>query len=373
MLLAGREARGLGIRRVSLRPEPESARESGVVLTRRAKGPGRVNLIGDHTDYNAGLALPMAIGPGVTVTFTASTSRRVAVTSSLFDVDADLAIDLAANPATISAVEPAWARPIAALIALIRPAHGGTLVITTTLPMGAGLSSSAALGVALAEVVGTGGPPEEIARLCQLAEQLAGVPIGMMDPLVCAGGRAGHAMLIDFSTLTFRHVALPGDVDVVVVDSGQSRTLSTSAYAVRVAECERAASRIGPLGLADLGDLSDLRDPVLRQRARHVISECRRVRDTADALTAGDPVLAGRLLSESHRSLADDFVVSTPVLDDLVADLVARPGVLGARLTGAGFGGCVVALARPGALDPDRLGRPAWLVSASNGTVASRA
>jgi galactokinase len=353
-------------------PESGTGKESRVALTRRATGPGRVNLIGDHTDYNSGLALPMAIGPGVTVAFTASTSRRITVTSSLFDRAAELDVDLDPDPSAVSAVEPAWARPIAALIALVGPAHGGTAAITTTLPLGSGLSSSAALGVAMAEVLGTEGTPEEIARLCQNAEQLAGVPVGLMDPLVCAGGRAGHAMLIDFSVLSYRHVAVPMDVDIVVVDSGQSRDLRASAYARRVAECEQAAARIGPLGRAHLGDLDDLDDPVLRQRARHVVTECRRVRDTADALVTGDLALVGRLLSESHRSLAEDFAVSTPVLDDLVADLVTRPGVLGARLTGAGFGGCVVALAQPGTLDPDGLSRPAWLVRASDGTVASR-
>lgn len=328
--------------------------------------------MGDHTDYNSGLALPMAIGPAVTVAFSPSGSRRITVKSSLFDSEADVGVDLAPNRGAVSSVEPAWARLVAALIALVQPAHGGHLDISTTLPLGSGLSSSAALSVAVAEVLGVGGTPEVIARLCQQAEELTGVPVGVMDPLVCSGGRSGLAMLIDFSTLTVRQVPVPDDADIVVVDSGQRRTLRTSDYAERVAECRRASVRIGPLGRAGEDDLGELDDPLLRRRARHVITECRRVRDMADALVADDLVEAGRLMSESQRSLAGDFAVSTPLLDELVDELTGRPGVLGARLTGAGFGGCVVALARPGTLEPARLGRPAWLVRASDGTVAAR-
>jgi galactokinase len=338
---------------------------------RRVMGPGRVNLIGDHTDYNRGLALPMAIGLGVTVELTADDRPRLVVTSEAFDEPAEIPLDPIPGPAA-GWPEPSWARLVAAMVALARPGSGGTLTITSTLPVGAGLSSSAALAVALAEVFGVGGTPESIARLCQAAEHRAGAPVGLLDPLVCAGGRSGHAMLIDFATLATRHVAVPGDAEIVVVDSGQRRTVRTSAYATRVAECERAAALIGSLGQATEADVNTIPDPVVRGRARHVVGECARVRDMAAALASDDLAGAGRLLAESHRSLAEDFAVSTPVLDALVEQLSRQPGVLGARMTGAGFGGCVVALTHTAALDVEAWPTPAWRVRASDGTVAAR-
>jgi galactokinase len=339
---------------------------------RRAVGPGRVNLIGDHTDYNQGLALPMAIGLGVTVRFTPSPDGHVAVTSTAFGAGPELPVDLPAERAAVGRIEPAWARLIGAMIALSRPDSGGAVQIDATLPIGSGLSSSAALSVALAEVFGVGGDPEAVAALCQRAEHLSGVPVGAMDPLICAGGRQGYALLIDFSTMASNQTPMPEEAEIVVVDSGQQRTLRTSGYAARRAECEAAAAVIGPLGRADGTDLARLSDPVLRGRARHVVTECRRVRGCAEALTAGDLAEAGALMTESHLSLAGDFAVSTPVVDSLVEDLASQPGVLGARMTGAGFGGCVVALCRPGSVDLADLPTPAWRVRPADGTVARR-
>ena len=334
-------------------------------------GPGRVNLIGDHTDYNRGLALPLAVGLGVTVTFTPTRAPTMVVTSTAFAGSAEIPAGLGSD-ADLTALRPAWARLIAAMALLSAVRTGGTLAIESTLPVGSGLSSSAAVGVALAEVFGMDGAPEAVARLVQQAEHRIGVPVGLMDPLVCAGGRAGHALLIDFGPLSVRPVALPGDAEIVVLDSGQRRTLRTSGYAARVAECRAAAEVVGVLGQCREEDLAALRDPVLRSRARHVVTECARVRATVDALARDDLVGAGARLSESHRSLAEDFAVSTPVLDALVAEVASRPGVLGARMTGAGFGGCVVALTRPGSLDPGTWPTPAWRLQASDGTVATR-
>jgi galactokinase len=244
----------------------------------------------------------MAVGLGVTVTFSPTGGGDLVVTSSAFAGSAVVPAGAGAaaggaagaDPATL---EPAWARLVAAMAALAPAPGGGTLHIESTLPVGSGLSSSAALSVALAEVFEAGGGPEEIARLGQRAEHAIGVPVGLMDPLVCAGGKAGHALLIDFDTLDRRPVPMPADVEVVVVDSGQRRALATSAYATRVAECAAAAAMVGPLGLLRADDLAALGDPVLRRRARHVVTECLRVRGTADALSGDDPSTAGAHLS----------------------------------------------------------------------------
>jgi galactokinase len=170
-----------------------------------------------------------------------------------------------------------------------------------------------------------------------------------MDQLTCVAGVDGHALLIDFTTNGWSTVALPAELAVWVVHSGAERSLAESAYAERRAACEAAAAEVGPLQDAALDDVATIRDPVLRRRARHVVSENGRVDAVVRAFAAGDLVSAGALLVESHRSLRDDFEVSLPALDDLVELLCASPGVFGARLTGAGFGGSIVAFASPGA------------------------
>ena len=339
--------------------------------TRIGAAPGRVNLIGDHTDYNEGLALPMAIGPGVSVRLDPDGSGVFTITSDAYPADRALVpVDIDTSAAAL--LEPTWARLLAVVVSLAGPGAGGTVHIRADLPRGSGLSSSAAVAVALAEVLGVDGDPLVLAHFCQSAEHRIGVPVGLLDPLVCAGGRAGHALLIDFATLRTRQVAVPPAAGFTVVDSGQRRDLRTSAYGARVLECEAAAALIGPLGRAEGADVSGLRDPVLRRRARHVVSECRRVRLFADALEDGDLATAGRLMDESHTSLSEDFEATTPEVDALVAEVRGRPGVHGVRMTGAGFGGCVVALGDVGSLDPGTFRTPAWTAVASDGAVARR-
>jgi galactokinase len=322
--------------------------------TVRAFAPGRVNLIGEHTDYTGGLALPMAIDLGTTVT-----GRRGGDRVRLRSADEPEPAEVVLRGDDPATVEPAWGRYVAGVVHELRPGVGFTGDVTTTIPIGSGLSSSAALELAIALALGFAGPATALAELGQRAEQLAsGVPCGLMDQLASASGQDGHALLMDFATGTVTPVPLPDHLAVVVVHSGQHRTLVGSAYAERRAACEAAAAEIGPLRDADLAAVGALADPVIRRRARHVVTENQRVLDVVDALRAHDAGAAGRAMLESHRSLRDDFEVSTDALDQLVERLTATPGVHGARLTGAGFGGCVVALAEPGALDEGWVVRP---------------
>jgi galactokinase len=324
-----------------------------------AFAPGRVNLIGDHTDYTGGLVLPMAIDLGTTVE-----GERGGDAVRLVSADEPEPAVVALPVGDPRGAEPPWARYVAGVASVLRPAAGFEGRVTTTLPVGAGLSSSAALEVAVALALGFDGSTMELAVACQQAEQRAsGVPCGLMDQLASAAGIAGHALLIDFTDLTVTPVPVAPDADVVVVHSGQERALVGSAYAERRAACEAAAAIVGPLHDATVDDVERLDDGVLRKRARHVVSENERVRRFAVALAAGSLAECGELMVASHRSLADDFEVSTAALDALVARLTATPGVLGARLTGAGFGGCVVALTEPGALPVDE----GWHVHAVDG------
>lgn len=340
-----------------------------------AFAPGRVNLIGEHTDYSGGLALPMAIQLGTTVRVV-RTGADVELASTDLPGAVRLA-DVADGVADATSVAPSWGTYVAGVVVELAhrgEVHGAVGTVSSSLPVGAGLSSSAALELSVALAIGFRGHAGDLARLGQRAEQAAsGVPCGLLDQLASACGTAGHALLIDFSADGNAEpvddlVAIPDDLEVVVLHSGESRTLAGSAYADRRSECERAAEHLGPLRHADPDAVERLADAVLRKRARHVVNENARVLRMADALRRADLVTAGELLGSSHASLRDDFEVSTPTLDRLVAELDATPGVFGARLTGAGFGGCVVAFTTPGtfAASPG-----VWPVTATDGATVS--
>lgn len=328
----------------------------------RAVAPGRVNLIGDHTDYMGGLVLPMAIQ--LTTTVEAVTGGdAVELTSAQFDGAAHVPLPVD-DPA---AVEPGWARYCAGVAAELGSTSGLVGTVDSEIPPGAGLSSSAALEVATALALGFGGSPLELARVCRAAEERAtGVPCGIMDQLASAAGRAGHALLIDCATEQVDHVEVPDEFAFWVVHSGERRSLDASSYALRRAECETAAGVVGPLPTVALAAIDALEDPVVRARARHVRSECDRVGRAATALATGDAAAMGALMVASHRSLRDDFEVSTSGIDSLVLAALDRPGVHGARLTGAGFGGCIVVLADPTA-ELDDLGTRRWRVVPGDG------
>jgi galactokinase len=319
------------------------------------RAPGRVNLIGEHTDYNDGFALPFAISAGVCVAAAVRDDGLVAL-SSRQEGEAVVTVALdALAPGLVSG----WAGYPAGVAWALRsaghPVGGASLAFDADLAVGAGLSSSAALscatGLALAELYQVAVPRLELAALGRRAENdFVGVPTGIMDQLTVLLGQAGHVLLLDCRAGTVTPVPLDlasAGLDVLVIDTRARHELTDGGYAARRRACEDAARALGVRSLRDVtevGELARLGDPVLLRRARHVVTENRRVLDTAELLRAGQPGRVGSLLTASHASLRDDFEVSWPEADAAV-EAALEAGALGARMTGGGFGGSVIALA----------------------------
>jgi galactokinase len=331
------------------------------------RAPGRVNLIGDHTDYQDGFCLPMAIDRECRVVVTPGTTRGIRARSEQLDGTVDVAIDGTTDPVTVT---PRWGRFVAGAVRAIRDlgvtvAPRVDLEVSSTVPAGSGLSSSTALTVALtvafADVARITAERVDLARAALAAEVATGVPGGLMDQMAALFATPGHALLLDCRTLRVDPIPIPRALGVVVIHSGEPRTLVDSGYAERRAACEAAAARLGVPTLRD-ATLQQVRDD---PRARHVVTENARVLEFAAALRAGDVGELGPLMLASHSSLRDDFAVSTPALDDVV-NACMEHGALGARLTGAGFGGCVVALVQRNHAD-DLLAKVARSVRASSG------
>ena len=330
-----------------------------------ARAPGRVNLIGEHTDYNDGFVLPLALEHNTWVAAAARPDAQLRVFAA--DLPDDQCWPVGAwSPAAL----PPWTSYVAGVGALLsqragRPL-GADLLIRSDVPVAAGLSSSAALEVAtasaLATLAGVSLTGPALADLARQAEhEYAKVPCGIMDQYVSVLARRDHALLLDCRTRNWHHIPLRlGDAVVLVVNSGVRHALAAGEYALRQAQCGQAVARyrqhdpavqsLRDLTTADLGASSSGVDSVLLARARHVVTENRRTLDAAAALQAGDVARLGRLLHESHASLRDDYAVSCRELD-LLVDIVGEvPGVYGARMTGAGFGGCLVAIAERAAV-----------------------
>jgi galactokinase len=325
---------------------------------RVALAPGRVNLIGEHTDYNDGFVLPMALDLAAAVAFRPRTDRRLRLHAAAYGETRELLLDELAPGrdtgwvAYVAGV--AWAFAEAGLHTV-----GLDAVVDGNVPLGAGLSSSAALELAaaraLADAGGVSWDPRAMARLGQRAENAyVGVNCGLMDQMASAAAQEGSALLLDCRTLETRLVAVPAEAAVVVMDTGARRELATSAYNDRRRACEEAVSTLAGLrpGVRALRDVDEafldsaepVLDPVVFRRARHVVTENARTLATADALRRGDLRAAGLSMNESHESLRDLYEVSSVELD-LVTELAcAEEACLGARMTGAGFGGCAVAL-----------------------------
>jgi galactokinase len=335
-----------------------------------AAAPGRVNLIGEHTDYNDGFVLPLAIDRYVVLAAdrpprAAAAGAPAAPSMCLHSAALEASATIAADGSS-RAPAPPWTRYVQGVVAGLHrlgiEAGPLDILIDASLPLGGGLSSSAALEVATATLIeaGTGRSldPLEKARLCQKAEQeAAGVPCGIMDQYSSIFGRAGAALLLDCRSLESEAVPLDDRaVALLVINSRVKHALADGAYAERRAQCEAAAAALGVPALRDatrdrLEHARNALEPVLYRRARHVITENDRTTRAAAAIRAGDWSAAGRLMAASHESLRDDYEVSCPELDWLVDRASSAPGVLGARMTGGGFGGCIVCLVHPGAVD----------------------
>ena len=329
-----------------------------------AAAPGRVNLIGEHTDYNDGFCLPMALPMATAIAASSPRTASMEIESEGFG-SARIALDATVADAGPGGSAPLanWARYLHGTAAMLTDrghavgAWDGT--IATDIPTGASLSSSAALEVAAALTFthmadGAGAAPidpVELARVGQAVEnRVFGLPSGVLDQLASAASIEGHASLIDCRSLTLRHVPVAAEVTVVIIDTGTRRELVESAYADRQQTCARVAVALGVPALRDATvtdlDRLDPSDLVGRRRAHHVITENERTLEAAAALEAGDHRRVGALMSASHASLRDDYEVSGPALDAAVESAEQAPGCLGARMTGGGFAGCIVATGR---------------------------
>ncbi|MBZ0308323.1 MAG: galactokinase [Anaerolineae bacterium] len=319
------------------------------------RAPGRVNLIGEHTDYNDGFVMPLAIDRAVWLALRPTGTEAVRIRS--LDFDAPIYFDL--NRLEKAPSSPAeYVKGIAwALQQAGYALKGFEGVMKGDVPIGAGLSSSAALELAaaraFASVSNLPWDQSQMALLAQKAENSwVGVNSGIMDQMISATGQPGQAVLIDCRSLALEAIPLPEDTAVIVLDTGTRRELVTSAYNERREQCEKAARHFGVAKLRDVSlDQFEVGykglDDVTMRRARHVISENERVQLAKAAMVARDTVRLGQLLNESHISLRDDFEVSSDALNTIVRIAQVHPGCYGARMTGAGFGGCGVALVKP--------------------------
>lgn len=316
----------------------------------RYSAPGRVNLIGEHTDYNQGFALPIALPQRTFVTFDPDPSGVLSVSSASGGRPVRIALD------TVPGQVTGWAAYVAGVVWALLNAGiavpGGTMTITSEVEIGSGLSSSAALECAvlgaLVAAVGADLDRIEQAWIAQQAEnEYVGAPTGLLDQLASLFGLTGHAMLIDFRDVTVQPVRFDPEssgVALLLIDSRARHAHAGGEYAARRASCERAAAALGVASLREAASIQGVADPVDGRRARHVLTENQRVLDCVAALASSDFEAVGALWNASHASMRGDFEITTPHLD-LIAATAVQAGALGARMTGGGFGGCVIALA----------------------------
>jgi galactokinase len=340
----------------------------------RAEAPGRVNLMGDHTDHNEGLVFPAAIPRRTTVELAPSSGKRVRAWSREMGERIE-EYALGAEERTGEWVD--HVRAVTFVLAKNHPSiEGFDVRIASSIPPGGGLASSAALSVALFRALRDAfALPLDDLRIAALAREaengFIGAPVGIMDPMAVTFATPDRAMFLDTRDLAFALVPLPHAAELAVVHSGVEHRHATGGYGARRAECALAAARLGVPTLRDLSPEDfpriDLLEPPLGRRARHVVTENGRVLETVAAFRDGRIDDAGRVFFESHRSLAEDFEASTPEIDAMVDLARSEPGVLGARITGGGFGGAVVVLAVRG-----KSRRAALSIASSYGTLTGK-
>ncbi|HWD63822.1 MAG TPA: galactokinase [Solirubrobacteraceae bacterium] len=323
----------------------------------RAFAPGRVNLIGEHTDYNDGLALPFATTEGVTVRARALDEGRIEACAEDHDENDEFGLD---KPGPAEGWRAFVHGAVAELLDAGYPLRGAALSFTGSVPQGGGLSSSAALEVSLclALIALAGAEVDDRIALAQLCSRIendwVGAQTGLLDQLASLCGERDQAVRIDFSNLEVAQLPLElGEHRLVMLDSGEQHSHAGSGYNQRRSECREACSQLGldSLRQATLDAAQSLPDP-LNRRVRHVVTENQRVDDTVEALRRGDLDAVGELLGASHASQRDDYEVSTPAVERAVEALTSA-GALGARLMGGGFGGHVLGLFPPGTRPPD--------------------
>ena len=326
------------------------------------RSPGRVNLVGEHTDYNDGFVLPLGLRLDTRVEVARRDDRILTMASAQrpedpVEVDLDSLVPGSPDGWTAYVAGTAWALAAAGV-----DVPGAELLVDGSVPPGAGLSSSASLECAVAgallALAGTRLPLRDVALIAQRAENdFVGVPCGVMDQIASTHARAGHVLLLDARTLAVRHIPLDltgAGLSLLVIDTRVPHRLADSGYAARRSSCEAAARLLGVSALRDVADLDEaldrLDDETLRRRVRHVVTENERVLRVAGLLEAGDVHAVGPVLTESHHSLRDDYEVSCRELD-LAVDTALASGALGARMTGGGFGGSAIALVESGVAD----------------------
>jgi galactokinase len=329
------------------------------------RAPGRVNLIGEHTDYNEGFVLPAAIDRYIEFAGRRRADRTVRAHSTDFNDSVEFSLDDVQKDS-----EHRWSNYLRGVSKFLEEdGHrltGAELVFGGNVPREAGLSSSAAVEVGATtfwqKLLGLELDPVYAVKLSRRAEnEFVGVPCGIMDQFISALGRREHALFLDCRDLSYRHVPLRGDVKVVVCNSGVKRALAQSEYEVRLKQCRQSVAQLRTAGLAvnslrdvepeDLETARGALSEILLRRARHVVTENHRVLEAVKVLAEGDLERFGELMNASHESLRDDYEVSSKELDVLVELAWKQPGTLGARMTGAGFGGCTVNLVRQDAVD----------------------
>lgn len=331
------------------------------------RAPGRVNLIGEHTDYNDGFVFPMAIEPQVNFACRSRNDSVIRVASTAFPEQiVEFRIDQ-----EITRGKPSWTNYIRGVAAELKkagiPLTGMDVALANTLPVGGGLSSSAAIEVGTAlcllTLAGHEMDVSRLARICQKAEhEYALVPCGIMDQMIVSSAKQGHATLYDCRSAHKQYIPIdPNELRVVITNSMVKHELSGGEYAERRRQCEQAVAHFQK-SMPDVKALRDITpqqveqakselDDVVFRRARHVVTENQRTTEAAAALSAREYEKAGELMVQSHNSLRDDYEVSVPELDFLAEQATQAKGVYGARMTGGGFGGCIVSLVQPRHVD----------------------